>query len=284
MRPCLSNQHLSARCRPKHNRLASLLSRSCASFVWLLISGVIGVYAASQPFTEGAKLTASDGGHGDFFGSAIAVGGDTVVVGASGKDDFTFNEGAVYVFVRPAGGFIGALRENARLIGEFVCEGATCFSSLFLGNSVAVSGDMIVAGSDGSAYVFIKPVGGWVGHRVQDATLIHPGDGSFARTVAVSGDTVIMGAAQNDVGFNRQQGEAFVFTKPALGWEGTLHEDAVLVASDGTAFDRFGTSVAVDGDTVVIGHFSLSERGAAYVFVKPAGGWVGVLRHRAEIT
>ena len=58
-----------------------------------------------------------------------------------------------------------------------------------------------------------------------------------------------------------------------------LTQSATLTASDKTTSDQFGTSVAVNGDAVVVGHPGRSgrdlEAGAAYLFVKPGGGWAG---------
>ncbi len=52
-----------------------------------------------------AKLTAADGAAYDYFGSSVAVSGDTVVVGAYGDDDKGSNSGSAYVFVKPGGGW-----------------------------------------------------------------------------------------------------------------------------------------------------------------------------------
>ena len=100
----------------------------------------------------------------------------------------------------------------------------------------------------------------------------------FHVSAAVSGDTVVVGASGDDVGANADQGSAYVFVKPGAGWvSGT--ETAKLTASDGAAFDRFGSSVAVSGDTIVVGASgddvgANADQGSAYVFVKPGAGWV----------
>ncbi|MGH8575774.1 MAG: hypothetical protein ACREXJ_02430 [Gammaproteobacteria bacterium] len=245
-----------------------------------------------DPLIEEAKLTASDGAAGDSFGFSVAVDGDTLVVGAPFKDiDGRSGAGAAYVFLRPAGGFAGALQENARLTAS---DGGI---SRFFGGSVAVSGDTIVVGVgnfDSAAYVFVKPAGGWAGQRTEDAKLIPSGGGIssvlFHEGVAVSGDTVVVGAAFTDIGGHFDQGAAFVFVKPPAGWAGTLPENAMLSASDGAVNVVFGFSVAVSRDTVVIGAPTLnltlsdSNQAAAYVFVEPPGGWVGPLTENAKLT
>ncbi|MGQ0594949.1 MAG: FG-GAP repeat protein [Gammaproteobacteria bacterium] len=240
-----------------------------------------------DPLIEQAKLTASDGAGNDFFGFSVAVDGDTVVVGSHLKDiDGRSGAGAAYVFVRPAGGFAGPLQENARLTASDAAR------TLFFGASVAVSADTIVVGNLESAYVFVKPPGGWAGQLTQEDAKLIPSNGGtsfafFDEGVAVSGDTVVVGGAFNDVGGNSNQGSAFVFVKPPAGWAGTLRENAVLTASDGAADDRFGFSVAVSHDTIVIGAptgtVGDSNQGAAYVFVEPTGGWLGQLMENAKL-
>ena len=76
---------------------------------------------------------------------------------------------------------------------------------------------------------------------------------AFGSNVAVSGDTVVVGAFGDDIGSNSGQGSAYVFVRPAGGWSGPLQESAKLIASDGEASASFGISVAVSGDTVVVG-------------------------------
>lgn len=94
----------------------------------------------------------------------------------------------------------------------------------------------------------------------------------FGGSVALSGDTVVVGARFHDVVANANQGSAYVFVKPAGGWSGSLSENAKLTASDGAKFDHFGGSVALSGDTMVVGaDFGNSgtnnDQGSAYVFV-----------------
>jgi hypothetical protein len=102
-----------------------------------------------DPTFEDAKLLASDGTAGDFFGSVVAISGSTVVVGALGDQDNGIESGSAYVFTEPAGGWVGTLTEDAKLLAS---DGGA--GDLF-GNSVAVSGSTVVVaanedGDDGS--------------------------------------------------------------------------------------------------------------------------------------
>ena len=103
---------------------------------------------------------------------------------------------------------------------------------------------------------------------------------NFGISVAVDGDTVVVGAPGND-GDGADSGSVYVFVKPTGGWA-TSTEMAKLTASDGAALDYFGYSVAVDGDTVLVGAYQdddeendSEDSGSAYIFTKPnsSGGW-----------
>jgi hypothetical protein len=67
--------------------------------------------------------------------------------------------------------------------------------------------------------------------------------------VAISRDTAIVGASNNDVGANFDQGSAYVFVRSGTTWT----QQAQLTAGDGAAYDAFGVSVAIDGDTAIVG-------------------------------
>ena len=230
------------------------------------------VYVFTEPSggwastSTAAKLTASDHADDDEFGISVAVDGDTVAVGAH-------NNNAAYVFTRPATGWVNDT-ETLKLSGS----GSSSF-----GRSVAIDGDTIVVGAigqdddRGSAFVFIKPATGWAnspGTEVANLTAYSRSkDDRFGRSVAIDGDTIVVGAYGND----SNRGSAHVFTKPDTGWANSPGtETAKLTASDRTDGDQFGFSVAVDGDTIVIGADALNETnrsGSAYVFTKPAAGW-----------
>ena len=220
--------------------------------------------------TQTAKLTASDGASGDYFGRTVSVDGDTIVVGA---DEDLDGGGSAYVFVKPSGGWETAT-ETAKLTAY---DGA---ANDRFGASVSVDGDTIVVGAyldddngfhSGSAYVFVKPSAGWA--TANETAKLTASDGAandwFGASVSVDEDTIVAGAHQ-DLG---SAGSAYVFVKPATGW-GNATEVAKLTASDRAAQDYFGGSVSVEGDTIVVGaHQELGSAGSAHVFVKPATGW-----------
>ncbi|HZQ82646.1 MAG TPA: hypothetical protein VFB25_11785 [Gaiellaceae bacterium] len=221
-----------------------------------------------DPFVEAGKLTASHGIAGDELGTAIAVSADTIAVGAPSA---LGGRGAVYVFVKPAGGWASAT-ESATLTAS---DGTVNDS---LGSSVAMSGDTIVAGAptasvsgqaaEGAAYVFTKPGGGWTDGTESSKLTASDGAGSdqFGSSVAVDGATIAVGAEWKFRSGLFGQGAAYVFVNGV--------QQAKLLASDGTSDDNFGSSIAVSGDTVAVGATSARNfQGAVYVFVEPGGGW-----------
>jgi hypothetical protein len=230
--------------------------------------------------TQTAKLTASDGASGDRFGHSVSISGDTVVVGARGDDS---SQGSAYIFEKPGTGW-SDMTQTAKLTAS---DGA---ATAVFGHSVAISGDTVVVGAygddttyvdQGSAYVFEKPEGGW-SDMTQTAKLT-ASDGyvydELGVSVSISGDTVVVGADGDNIAY-LDQGSAYVYERPGGGWY-DMTETAKLTASDGAAEDYFGYSVAVSGDTVVVGAYGVDttngvtyfEVGQAYVFEKPGGGW-----------
>jgi hypothetical protein len=222
---------------------------------------------------ELAKLTASDAAESDIFGYSVAISGDTAVVGAylddhSGK----LNPGSAYVYVRAG----GIWTQQAQLIAVDPTQ------SDYFGYSVAVSGDTVVVGAPqadeygtnaGLAYVFVRAGGVW-NHQ---ATLVASDtalDDFFGNSVAISGDTAIVGAYADDHAGGSGAGSAYVFVRSGGSWA----QQANLTASDAAANDFFGDSVALSGDTAVIGArqedpADVPNAGSAYVFVRSGTVW-----------
>ena len=231
---------------------------------------------------EAAKLIPSDSFSNMMFGFTVSVSGDTAVVG-------TWLEDTAYVYVKPAAGWAGTLTESARLTPS------TANASGDQVHSVAIDGDTVVYGEttagsvqQGSAWIFLKPSGGWAGNIADSAHLtpsVGASEDEFGFSVAVSGNTAVVSAPFAD------PSSAYVFVEPPGGWAGTLQESAKLTASDDEPGDHLGYAVAISGDTVVAGApgddlpASIGpDQGSAYVFVKPAGGWTGPATESAKLT
>jgi hypothetical protein len=121
------------------------------------------------------------------------------------------------------------------------------------------------------------PPGGWSGAPQANAKLAASNatvaaGAEFGGAVAVSGFTIVVGAAHDNVGANNQQGSAYVFLRPIGGWNGNLEETDTLNASDGAALDQFGTSVAVSDNVVVVGanmdDVAFPNQGSARVYLR----------------
>jgi alpha-tubulin suppressor-like RCC1 family protein len=284
-------------------------SSAGAAYVFVRSSGVWG----QQAYLKASQVTA-----GDRFGYSVAVSGDTVVVGAHQEDSSTTginstpdegasNAGAAYVFVR------SDLTWSQQ---AYVKPTAASISHVGVGDSfgitVAVDGHTVVVGayledssttginstpnegaSDaGAAYVFVRSGGTWSQQAYLKASQVTAGD-QFGYSVAVSGDTVVVGARFEDssTGINStpdelasSAGAAYVFVRNGATWS----QQAYLKPSQVTASDNFGSSVAVSGDTVVVGAYAedssttginstpdeaADNAGAAYVFVRSSGAW-----------
>jgi len=242
--------------------------------------------------SQAAELTASDGAAGDLMGESVAVSGSTIVVGAPDHQvGANPQQGAVYVFTKPASGWANAT-QTAELTAS---DGA---ASDMLGFSVAISGQTIVAGAPqhvvggsqlaGAVYVFNEPASGWANAtQTAELTSSSPAGDDLGTSVAISGQTIVSGATTRNVNRHPDQGAAYVFTEPGGGWaNGT--QAAILTASDGATGDDLGQSVAVSGQTIVAGApdrtvGSNSFQGTVYEFTAPASGWTDATQ-TAELT
>ncbi len=161
-------------------------------------------------WTQQAKLTAADGEEGDFFALDIAISGNTIVVAAPLDDIGTAeDQGSAYVFVRNGTTWTQQAKLTAADGGEFES----------FAENVAISGDIIVAGSSsslvegdyrGAAYVFVRNGAAWT----QRAKLTVPASPTFdfyGSRVAISGNDIIVGAPEQQIGANMRQGSAYIF-------------------------------------------------------------------------
>lgn len=254
------------------------------------LSGIAVTGAAMSPeeIAQQAYLKASNTGIGDNFGYAVAISGDTVVVGAlledsnatgvngSGANNSLDASGAVYVFVRDGSAWTQQAYLKASNPG---------FANLF-GHSVAIDGDTIVVGAigesngasgvngpqnfdyisqSGAAYVFVRTGTTWSQQAYLKA--VNPGENDhFGQSVAISGNTVVVSADGEDSNatgvdhdaFNDlapDSGAAFVYARSGSFWS----FQGYLKASNTGAGDGFGgwsyggSSVSIAGDTIVVG-------------------------------
>lgn len=230
-------------------------------------SGTVSVFVRTGgQWVWQARLTASDAASYDKFGCAVALDGDTAVIGASGA-----GVGAAYVLVRSGVEWT----EQAKL----TVSGA---GDQF-GASVAIDGDTVVVGmpyddhggwtAAGSAQVFVRSGVTWSLQAMLTADAAADGD-LFGCSVAVEGDMAVIGARWDNTDIGTLAGSAWVFRRDDGAW----YPDAKLAAGDTMQGDRFGTAVALSGETVLVGashvdHSGVTDAGAAYLFVRQGFLW-----------
>lgn len=215
-----------------------------------------------------AKLLAFDGASGDYFGTSVAISETTILVGADGDDDGGARTGSVYAYRRdPATGH-WAIEAKLKASDRNVLD--------YFGETVVVSGHVAVIGASGdddngedsgSAYVFrYDPAAAtWI----EEAKLLAPDgkkdDGFYI--VAVDGDVAVVGAlGDDDNGEESGSAYAFRYHHGSKTWI----PEAKLLAPDGSEWDRFGWSVSISGDSVLIGACAdddiREDSGSAYIF------------------
>jgi LPXTG-site transpeptidase (sortase) family protein len=225
-----------------------------------------------------AKLVPRNAEPGDTFGVSVAIDGNIAVVGATGSDlEDASDAGAAFVFVREG----ITWKQKAKLVA------ADAFKEDNFGSSVAIDGDTIVVGADGkevgflfdagAAYVFILRGSGWDQKAKLLASDANIG-AYFGNAVAISGTRIVVGATEANPTGTRGPGAAYVFK----GRGNTWHQEARLAAEDSRRGDFFGNSVAISGETVVVGAMfkdpdlgngRVTNAGAAYVFEPRAEVW-----------
>ncbi|TKB67085.1 MAG: hypothetical protein E8D47_04635 [Nitrospira sp.] len=277
---------------------------------------------SGNTWTQQAYLKASNTGGGDLFGWSLALSGDTLAVSANGEDSAGTgvnaplqgdnnapNSGAVYLFTRASGvwtqqSYVKASNadlddqfgSSIALYGDTLVVGTPNEDSWGVGVNVAVQGDNSAANS-GAAYVFQRNSGVWAQEAYLKASNTGTDD-QFGTSVAIAGDTVVVGAAQEDgngtgVNPNTQgdngatdSGAVYVFTRSGSTWT----QQAYLKPSNTGAGDRFGDSITLAGDTLAVGapfedsigvgispsaesDNSAANSGAVYVFGRTSGAW-----------
>ena len=257
-------------------------------------------------------------GHLGALGGSVALDGDTLVVGAAGDDSSAVgvngdphahgavDSGAAYVFVRSGGGWSLQAYLKASNAGA---------GDLF-GHDVAISGNVVAVGApredsrasgvngtaedegaanSGAAYLFVRSGSNWTQQAYVKASNTGAGD-EFGFSVGISRDLLAVGAFCEDgaaTGVNGVQtndatvdaGAAYVFVTDSAGWR----QQAYVKPPETDMFDWFGWSVAVHGNTLVVGapledsaaagvdsnpfDDSSLDAGAAFVYVRNGATW-----------
>lgn len=226
----------------------------------------------SGNWTQQAKATSADGAMNDSFGESVAISGDTAIIGAVLDDvGANVNQGSAYIFVRNG----ATWTQQTQLVAA---DGA---NHLF-GYSVAISGDTAIVGAigdnpdrlePGAAYVFVRNAGVWSQQAKLSGADNEPYD-RFGYSVSVSGDTAVVGSPLDDIGANENQGSVYIYVRSGTSWT----QQTQIIAADGAAQDGFGYSAAISGNTVIIGVYGYdvganTNQGAAFVYIRSGNVW-----------
>jgi hypothetical protein len=230
-------------------------------------------------FSELQRLIGADTTANDKFGSAVDVDGNTIVIGAPEDDSATLTDsGSVYVFVRDPS--TGDFNQQQKL------EASDAAAQDFFGSSVYLEGNTLVVGAPrkddgtstgaGAAYVFTRDpddaTDPWSEQQKLMASDASAED-EFGTVVTLNGNTIVVGAPLDNLGTVFDAGSLYVFRRDQTLSSDPWTQDQKLTASDGSAGDRLGFSVSIDGNTILSGapradSTGFTEDGAAYIFTR----------------
>ncbi|PID64990.1 MAG: hypothetical protein CR962_00460 [Gammaproteobacteria bacterium] len=229
-------------------------------------------------WVQSAKLTASDGEASDRFGSSITLGGNRLVIGATGANVNNNNDqGAVYIFDFNDGSWVQSAKltasdgTNHSSFGNFVSLDNNRVAIRAYGQREGLFSHTI---RPGAVYIFDFNGSSWV----QSAKLT-ASDGDkwdkFGASFSLDGNRIAIGAHGVNVNGNDSQGAAYIFDLGNDGWR----QSAKLIAADGSADDHFGGSISLNGNRVAIGSNETDDnnnapQGAVYLFDLGTDGWI----------
>lgn len=222
---------------------------------------------AEDGWRQQAKLTPNDGTDLGFFGFSVALAAETALIGAWRDNEQAPDAGAAYLFQRGKDGW----RQQEKLRGK-VDQGR-------FGYAVALEAERALIGAyrddsldsaSGAAYLFERDKRRW---RRQAVLGGEPLDTGFGLAVALSGETLLVGAVLGEVGLNPGVVQAFVPRADANGWkvQGRLSTPEAAIG------DRFGAAVALSDAYALIGASKAKTQyadltGAAYLFERDTFG------------
>ena len=198
------------------------------------------------------KLTAPDAAQNAQFGDALALDGNSILVGAWQDDDAGFFTGGAYVYVHDGASWVFEQKLNASDQDQFH----------WFGRSVGIHGDIAVCGAyeadvgaftSGAAYVFRRNAGVWTEVAKLSASDTDDTD-NFGWSVDCTddpfdvGDRVVVGS-RRDAAPSTETGSVYAYVDTGSGWQQTDK----IVRPSASAGDQLGASLAMDGDLVLAG-------------------------------
>jgi len=221
-------------------------------------------------WSQQAKLHATPPAAFDEFGIAVAIDGDTIVVGCRGDDDGGSQSGSAFIYLRNG----TAWPQQAKIIA-----GDDAAKDLF-GSAVALAGDYAVIGAPGddskagAAYVFVRNGSTW-SQQARLTAADRAADDVFGTSVSLRGEYAAVGAPGDNAG----AGAVYIFKRTAAIWS----QVARIAPSGAAAGDAFGFAVARNADQLLVGAPGHDGgRGAASLYERSGSAWIKLARYRAS--
>lgn len=217
--------------------------------------------------------------YGDYFGAAVAVDGEYALVGAYGEADTpgTSNSGKVYVFSTSTGSLLYTFTNPNPVLdsqGDYFSRWAVDVSGNY--GVVGAFGERVSSTEtfSGAAYIYDLADGSLLHSLLNPNSYGQPTDDQFGYSVAISGDYVVVGAPNEDAIFNGESrsncGIVYVYDVATGALILTLSNPKINATTEASN-SKFGTTVAIDGDHVIVGapfatNAGLSNVGTAFIF------------------
>ena len=235
--------------------------------------------------TQTAKLTATGETASDLLGYSVNISGNHIFAGAYKDEEDSTGNGSVCDFIKPAIEWVDMTQTERILPPVYMAN-----TSNYYGYSLSVDGNYSVIGASGyeenkgAAFVLAFENGNWITVAKLTASNGLAAD-YFGWSVSISGDNVVVGAFGTKLSGQSNSGSAYIFVKPLDGWA-DMTETATIEAADKAWYDTFGSAVSISGDNIVVGasrdQDNGNNSGSAYVFTKPASGWIN-MTHTAKL-
>ena len=242
------------------NRIGSWESAS-----WSQLQKLVADVSSSS--SSSSSSTPTTGADGDQFGHSVSLDGDYLAVGAPGDDTRGANSGAVYIFSNSSSGQWMQIQKLTMSEGYcgLNCPSHQDYSHRQFGFSVSISGSTLVVGEHwiaenghgpecttaGAVFVFKKLSSNTFFIRDQVLTASDGATGHrFGSSVSISGNTVLVGAPQDDKRGGPRAGAAYVFHRTSA--TGAFTQQQKLMATNGKASREFGRAVSLQGDTAAV--------------------------------
>ena len=318
----------SSRCEPIAKRQSPAYGRGMRSLLLALASATLAGSGLAQAPVQNSYLKSFAPDIGDRFGTCVAIADDILVVGAPFEDGGSQGVGGDPTDnSAPSAGVVCAyLRQGSGWVPMTLLKGSNTEAGDQFGFALAIDGNTLAVGAPqeasatphinghegdnsapgaGAVYLFERSGLTWVQTAYLKPSTPGAGD-AFGTAIALDGDTLLVGAPQEDSASNTVDGDAandgapnagavFVFERRAGVWTQT----AYLKANNAGLQDFFGDAVAVDGDWALVGApkedgpvggingngalNGATNAGAAYAFRRNGASWVQVAYIKAQV-